>query len=204
MVDRYEANWRRSQQRYAGRIQAVVAIDFATKAARDAFTGLSEPDIGIISQQVDDNTYWILVSTAPIKWVPFADGSSVGNGNGGFMWGAASIASSTTSRHLYPGYENTIAQVSLLQIPVPRPGTARNLFVHHNDPKGNGNPIDYTLIKEGAPTALTAQLISTAASASNVADSVDFAQGEKMGILVTKGVSIGNGGLDVTVTVEFA
>jgi hypothetical protein len=62
----------------------------------------------------------------------------------------------------------------------------RNLFVRHNDPAGSGDPIVYTLRKNGVASALSVSLASTGTQANDITHSVTVAQGDLLDIQVTK------------------
>lgn len=141
--------------------------------------------------------------------IPFNGGGGgeggIGNGNATLVFGANNVTSTPTTRYLYPGYENSSAQTVPLQIEVPRKGTVKNLTVRHNTPAGNGNVVRYTLMQNGVATGVEVDLASTGTSASDLVNTADFAQGDELGVRVTKpGGAIGSGNLDVTVSMEFA
>ena len=60
---------------------AAHSFEYADAAARLAATGLVSTDIHKFGLQLDDGTYWRLVSISPLTWVEFgakgADGTSV-------------------------------------------------------------------------------------------------------------------------------
>lgn len=120
------------------------------------------------------------------------------------LWGADNVTASTTTRYLYPGFDDSTAQTSTVQIRVPRAGTIRKLRARHETGAGNGNAIVYTLRKNGVATALTASLASTANDASDLTNSATVAAGDLIDIEVTKAVAVGTSPSDITVTAEFA
>ena len=94
--------------------------------------------------------------------------------------------------------------MTLLDIEMPRPGTIKNMHVRHSTPTGNGNDVTYTALKNGVDTSVTVTMASTDASGSDSVNTEDYVKGERLAIKATKPLNIGNGALDVTVTLEFA
>jgi hypothetical protein len=123
-------------------------------------------------------------------------------------WGNNSVANSTASRTLDPGYENRTAPLSastaIIDVRVPRPGTLRNLYVEHNNPGGTGATITYTVFVNGAPTAITIGLASTAAQAADTANSVGVVAGDRVRVVVTKAAVAGAGARRPEVSLEVA
>jgi hypothetical protein len=120
------------------------------------------------------------------------------------IFGAGKIGSTTITNYLYPGYTDSIAQSTPVQFRASRAGNMRSLRVRHNTPAGNGNPIVYTLRKNGTPTALTATLASTANDGSDLVNTVGIAAGDLIDVEVTKASSIGASPRDITASIEFA
>jgi len=140
-------------------------------------------------------------------------GSGYGAGGGGgsgaalsdtLFWGAGQILNTITSRFLWPGFDNTLAQAAAPQIRAARAGTARNMRVRHNFTAGNGNNIVYTLRVNGVATALTVTLASTASDGSDLVNSVAVAAGDLLDIIATKAIDIGTSPSDITCTIEYA
>jgi len=119
-------------------------------------------------------------------------------------WGAGSVTATTTTRYLFPGFDSGTAQTSAIRFRVPRAGKIRKMRVHHNVTAGNGNAIVYTLRVEGAASALTVSLASTASEGADNVNSVAVANDDLIDIEVTKAASIGTTPGDIMVTVEFA
>jgi hypothetical protein len=119
-------------------------------------------------------------------------------------WGDGSVAPSTTTRYLEPGWEAGTAPLAPIQWRSPRAGTLRNMRVRHNSLVGNGNTIVYTLRVNGVATALSVSLASTTADGSDLVNSVTVAAGDLLDIEVTKTLVIGAGGVDVVASMEFA
>jgi hypothetical protein len=92
------------------------------------------------------------------------------------------------------------------ELPVPSAGTIQNLFVRHNTTNGNGNSVDYTVMKNGVATAVTVTLATGAVGqASDTTNTVAFAQGDRITLRAVKAATLGGGGgsLDVEASVEF-
>jgi len=123
-------------------------------------------------------------------------------------WGNNSVANSTASRVLDPGYENRTAPLaastSIIDVRVPRAGTLRNLYVEHNDPGGTGATITYTVFVNGVGTAITIGLASTAAQAADTVNTVAVSAGDRVRIVVTKGAVAGGGSRRPEVSLEVA
>ncbi|MDX1421547.1 MAG: hypothetical protein R3322_00315 [Kiloniellales bacterium] len=120
-------------------------------------------------------------------------------------WGNNSVGAAADTRYLTPGRSTTTASTSpIFTQSVPRAGTIINLRVLTNDSVGNGNSVVYTLHVNGAPSALTASLATGApGQASDLVNAVDVAAGDSISMVATKALTIGNGSIDVQVTVEF-
>lgn len=119
-----------------------------------------------------------------------------------FGFGASSVAATTTTRYLWPWHEDSLAQTAPVQFRVPFGCTLVNLRVRHNNPAGNGNNIVYTVRNNGATTALTCTLASTASDGSDLTNSAVFAAGDLIDIVVTKAASVGTSPSNITATIE--
>jgi hypothetical protein len=119
------------------------------------------------------------------------------------IWGNDNIGSSPTTRYLVPGWDALLAPTAMRNYRVARAGTLSEMRVHHNAPGGNGNTVTYTLTVNGAPTALTVSMLSTAPDGTDLANSIATVAGDLLGIEVTKGAAIGSGSLRAAVSVRF-
>lgn len=119
------------------------------------------------------------------------------------IWGDNSVATSTTTRYLTPGYDDGIAETSPTQILAPRSGTLRNMRVLHNGTSGNGNPIVYTLRINGVASALSVSLASTAAVGSDLVSTVAVLAGDRIDVEITKAASVGSSPSNVTLSIEY-
>lgn len=119
-------------------------------------------------------------------------------------FGASSVSATTTTRYLWPWYEDSLAQTAPVQIRAPRAMTIRNLYIRHNTPAGNGNNIVYTLRVNGVASALTVTLASTSNNGADTTRSVVVNAGDLLDIAVTKAASVGTAPTGVTATLEVA
>lgn len=107
-------------------------------------------------------------------------------------FGNTNVSSTSTTRYLTPGFDGTnVAGTSAIQYKSPVAGTAKNLYIVHNNPAGNGGTITYTLRINGVATALTVGVPSTSASGVDNVHTVAIAVGDLIDIQVTKAGSIG-------------
>lgn len=118
-------------------------------------------------------------------------------------FGANAISSTTTSRFLFPGYADSLAQTTTIQYRVTRVGVLKLMRVHQNVPAGNGNAVVYTLRVNGVNSTLTASVNSNASDGSDLTHNVTVAIGDLVDIIVTKAASIGTTPNDIVVTVQF-
>jgi len=119
-----------------------------------------------------------------------------------FMFGASGIASTTTTRFLWPSFENDTAPTTAVQFRVPAACTLRNLRVRQNTTAGNGNNIVYTVRKNSVATALVVTMASTANDGSDLSNTVAFAAGDLIDIQVTKALAIGASPTNIVATLE--
>lgn len=128
------------------------------------------------------------------------------------VFGSNSVAASVDTRVLVPGYSRSTAAVlggeagggSEGAYRVTRAGTIRNLRVRHNANNGNGNPVVYTLYRNGAPTLLTASLATAAlGDASDLVNAVAVAAGDLIQMIASKALALGSGVVVCQVVVQF-
>ena len=113
------------------------------------------------------------------------------------VFGAASLTPTTTDRWLFPGYANSNARTIPLNRPSPFDGVLKLLRVIHNDPGGNGGAITYTVMINGAPTALSVTMASTDSAGVNLTDQVAVSKGDLVCLKAAKAASIGGGLSDI-------
>lgn len=121
-----------------------------------------------------------------------------------FDLGSGSVGSTTTTRYLYPGYSDRLAEAFELGLRSPKTGTLKNLFIAHNDPKGNGNNITYTVRVAGVNSTIVAVVPSTTVNGSDTTNSVAVSAGDLVSIKVTKASVVGQSPRNVVATVELA
>jgi hypothetical protein len=118
------------------------------------------------------------------------------------LMGNASVAATTTTRYLTPGFDGVTAPTTPVQFRVPKAGTLRRLRVRHNTGAGNGLAIVYTVRVNGVASALTVSMASTAADGSDLVNTVAVAAGDLIDIEVTKAASVGTSPADVMASLE--
>lgn len=153
-------------------------------------------------------THWTAEQRLPYTWNESAetwDSTLSSDGSAEVVWGADQIGTTTTSRYLYPGYAERLAQVSPVQLRVSRAGTIRNLRVRHNEPGGanTDNNVTYTVRKNGAAQPLLVTMLASASDGSDVANSFTVAAGDLIDIAVDKAGSTVPAPGDVVATYEF-
>jgi len=119
------------------------------------------------------------------------------------VFGNNGISSTTTTRYLSPGYDNVLAQLTPPAYISPIKQIARNMYVQHNTPGGNGLPIVYTLRVNGVATSLSVSIASTDTVASNLVDTANIEIGDIIDIEVTKANSIGSSPDDILLTLGY-
>jgi hypothetical protein len=113
------------------------------------------------------------------------------------LFGANSVGASTTTRYLYPSYDDRLAQTIAVQFTAPFAGTLSALYMRQNVPSGNGNSIVYTVRVNGVPTLLAVALASTGTTGSNLVNAVAVAQGDVIDIEVTKAAGVASSPSDI-------
>lgn len=146
----------------------------------------------------------VVLGLTPITFLLSFSPGGGGAGTAVLDWGAGSVNPTTTTRFLYPWYDDDLAQVTAIRWRAPRAGTLRNLYVRHNAPAGNGNLIVYRVRVNGVATLLLVSLASTATDGSNLVNTVAIAAGDLLDIVVTKALVVGASPTDITAALEFA
>jgi hypothetical protein len=153
-----------------------------------------------------DTTLVALKLRTASAWVVLSTGGGPGASISVLQFGADGLVSSPGTRYLTPGFANISA--SILELAVTRAGTLQNLFTTHSTPGGPGaQPVTYTVLVNGAPTALTTTLLADVAGpASDLVNTVAVAQGDRIAIQVVNLVNLGGGGAGAqpAVTLELA
>lgn len=123
-------------------------------------------------------------------------------------FGDGGIGAAADTRFLSPWYGDDLSfgllTPAAADIPVPRAGTLRNLFVRHNTANGNGASVVYTIMVNGVATALTVTLATGAiGQGSDLVNSVVVAQGDRVRLRAVKPI-IMNGNLRVVASCDVA
>lgn len=151
---------------------------------------------------VEDNSQW--------TWDEDDDLWQMTGGTGAIsepplLWGAGDVASSITTRYLYPTYSDDLAQVDRIEWRFPRNGTIRKLRVRHNITGAAATVITYTFEVNATPTALSAGLAASGSDASDLSNSVVVSAGDLGSMVVTKAGSLaGVRPRDIIVSAEYA
>jgi hypothetical protein len=117
-------------------------------------------------------------------------------------WGDASIASTTATRYLTPGYDSGTAPTSPVSYRVPRGGVMQNLYIQCGTANGNGNNVVYSVRVNSIASALSLTLASNIVTGSNQTNRVSVNKGDLIDIVVTKAASIGTSPSDVMASLE--
>jgi hypothetical protein len=122
------------------------------------------------------------------------------------FFGAQNIAASADTRYITPGSDQGTAPVTDdFQLPVPRAGTLRRLYVRHNAAIGNGNSVVYAILINGVATGLTVTLATGAVGqASDLINTAAVVAGDRVSLRAVKALGIGGGGLNIEASVEIA
>jgi hypothetical protein len=117
-------------------------------------------------------------------------------------WGDSSIASTTATRYLTPGYDSGTAPTNAVAYRVPRDGVMQNMYINCRTAGGNGNNVVYTVRVNSISSGLAVTLASNVISGSNLSTRVNVTQGDTIDIEVTKAASIGTSPEDVMASLE--
>ncbi len=110
----------------------------------------------------------------------------------------------TTPAFVAPG--GTAADPSandFFALPMPFAGTLRNLYGRHNEASGDGANAVYTIVLNGAPTALSVAVPTGAiGQASNLVDAVAVVAGDRVSLTVAS-ISVGPNVVEAKICVQF-
>jgi hypothetical protein len=113
------------------------------------------------------------------------------------------MATTTTTRWLYPGYVASLAATAdVYRLRVTRSGTLQHLYVMQNTPSTSTNTIAYTVEVNGATTSLSATVAGNVTSGQDTLHTVNVNAGDQVTIQVTKAASVSPAVSQVVVTVE--
>ena len=176
--------------------------------AEGVATTLARSDHDHTIRETGGPTNLTVSAIAAGQFVKRVGGTLVGDriSAGILIWGNSSVAATTATRYLEPGYETATAPLvaAIVQIRAPFAGTLRNLFIRQNGPAGNGNLIVYTVRVNGAVTLLSVSIASTTANGSDIVDTVAVAQGDLIDIEVTKAIAVGTTPARIIASLEIA
>lgn len=119
------------------------------------------------------------------------------------MFGANSVASTTTLRFLFPGFADNTAQTADISMRMPRTGFLRNMHVAQNVAAGNGNDIVYTVHLNDPATLLAVTIASNVVEGQNTTDIVEVGPNDEISLRVTKALGIGSSPVDILVTIDY-
>jgi len=146
--------------------------------------------------------------TSHLNGIDLALAAAGGAATAILAWGNNSVANSTATRVLDPGFEARTAPLAsgtgFNELRIPRAGTLRNLYIRHNNPGGTGAVITYTVFVNGAATALTVGVASTTANGADTVNSVAVVAGDRVRVEVTKIAVAGGGSRQPEITLEVA
>lgn len=117
-----------------------------------------------------------------------------------FVFGTGAAQASTTV-YAAPGSGDGSSSVEL-QVPVPRAGVLRNLYVKCQTAPGVGHTDIVTVRKAGADTALTTTVAGTASTGNDVVHSVSVAAGDLISVKVVQGAS--SVGANYQIVIDYA
>lgn len=120
------------------------------------------------------------------------------------IFGADSVGATTTTRYLYAGNAEGLAEVAPSFFTITQAGVIRNLFVRHDDPAGNGNPIVYRVRINTVATLLLVVLASTGTIGSNTIDFIPVSAGDIVDVQVVKALGVGDPPRNIKATMEVA
>jgi hypothetical protein len=165
------------------------------------FTGGLELIDGVPFYQITTPRGWVILEPnttngLPYTWNVFSQFSGVVPSASGapLTFGAGTVSDTTTTRFLYPGYEEDLAQTIAVQYRIPRPGTLQRFRMRHNVVGVDAGLIVYTLRVNGVPTLVSVSLAANASDGADLVNSVVVAAGDLVDIRVTKAVALALGG----------
>jgi len=175
-------------QRSTGVDDSIASWQLPTDDAVDVTPGV----VGI-----DDAVSWTT------QWAP-QQGAVIGMATpSAILFGVDNVTATTNTRYLPAGYALGSAPQNVLAYRFPVGGTLSSFRVRHNTPNGNGAPIVYTVLLNGAPTALQVSLPSTSLDGSELVSAVPVVAGDLLSIQVTKAAGVGTSPMEITASLAF-
>ena len=147
-----------------------------------------------------DGDVLIWDSTQPLG-VRFGSGGG-GSGQDSLVFGAGSILPTGTTRYLFVGYSDSLAEVTAIQVPSPRTGTLRSLRVIHNILGTVATPITYRVRVAGVATLINVVLAANAASGADTTNTAAVTAGQPIDIEVTKSTLGGRAPTNIVAILE--
>jgi len=121
-----------------------------------------------------------------------------------FFFGNVNVGAAADIRYSSPGRDNAAIAVTsdLMQIPIRKAGTLRQLYVRHNSAGGNGNNVSYVAVVNGVATLITATLASGAVGqASDLVNTVAVAIGDRVSLRIVKEATIASGAVNLEASI---
>ena len=119
------------------------------------------------------------------------------------FFGADNIQASTANRFMPMGYDDFAPPDTDLDYLMTIAGNASNLRVRIGVADGNGEPVVYTVQKNGNDTSLSVSIDSNVDSGENLVDSVDYDVGDRMSLKISKAADIGSSMDEITASLLF-
>jgi hypothetical protein len=121
------------------------------------------------------------------------------------IFGANGTLTTANNRWLFPGYAQANPRNSdTIRMIAPRPGTLRNMYVKHNVVGADGTNLNYRVQINGVNAALQVDILDTAASGSDLVNTVAVAAGDEIGVRLAKAAALSVEADRPVVTMEFA
>ena len=118
------------------------------------------------------------------------------------LFGSGTVGGSTTTRYLYPGYDDGLAQTAVIQINAAYAGTLQDFYIRHNSPGGSGADITYTIRINSVASIITATLASTGTAVSDLVNTAAVVAGDLIDVEITKAGGVGAGPSDIACTIN--
>lgn len=120
-----------------------------------------------------------------------------------FGFGSRALTTATAARFLAPGIDLVTEGTVEIQLPMIRPGTLRNIRVHHGIVGTGGGNITYTVRKNAVNTTLAVTIANTVANG-NATTNVVVVAGDLISLQTTKAATQTTPPVDVEVSFEIA
>lgn len=132
------------------------------------------------------------------------DGLPTTPATGTFTWGNSSIATSTATRYLSPGFDSSLAGTTTEKaFRLPRAGTLRNLRIRANTAGVGAANLTYRVRLNATNTSIVATMAANTQDGSDLSNTAAVVAGDLISISVAKASSITTSPVDVVVSLEF-